>query len=92
MAELEMHVLVSGRVQGVGFRYKTLSHAQRLGLKGFVRNLPNGKVEILAQGKEEDLKKLLLLLKTQVGPALIQDIEKKVSPIQEKLSDFSIKK
>jgi len=41
---------VSGRVQGVGFRYFVLRQARSLGLRGYVRNLPDGRVEFLLQG------------------------------------------
>ncbi len=42
--------LVTGRVQGVGFRYFVRREARRLGLNGWVRNLPDGEVEVLASG------------------------------------------
>jgi acylphosphatase len=42
---------VSGRVQGVGFRYAALQEARRLGVAGWVRNLPDGQVEVLAQAE-----------------------------------------
>ena len=42
--------LVSGRVQGVGFRYFARQRADRLGVAGFARNLPNGSVEVVAEG------------------------------------------
>jgi len=45
------HIMVSGRVHGVFFRSYALEQAKTLGIKGFVRNLPTGKVEILAQGE-----------------------------------------
>lgn len=45
-----IRAIVSGRVQGVGYRYRTLEEAGRLGLSGWVRNLPSGQVEVLAQG------------------------------------------
>lgn len=45
-----MHLLVSGRVQGVGFRATAADVADRLGLIGWVRNRPNGAVEIEAEG------------------------------------------
>jgi acylphosphatase len=47
--------LVSGRVQGVGFRYLVESEAQRLGIVGFVRNLDDGRVEVHAQGSGKQL-------------------------------------
>jgi acylphosphatase len=50
--------LVSGRVQGVGFRYFTQDIAHREGLNGQVRNLPDGRVEIVAEGDEESLMRL----------------------------------
>ncbi|MCS7182863.1 MAG: acylphosphatase [Thermoanaerobaculum sp.] len=54
--------LVSGRVQGVGFRYFVFREAQRLGLSGFVRNLGDGRVEVVATGEEADLNRLEALL------------------------------
>ena len=53
-----MHALIHGRVQGVGFRAFTQRHARRLGLKGWVRNLPSGEVELVAAGPEEPLARL----------------------------------
>jgi acylphosphatase len=56
---LELHTIFHGKVQGVGFRSAAHRFAQSLNLVGFVRNLPDGSVELLAQGPEDDLKKLL---------------------------------
>lgn len=55
---IRKHILVSGRVQGVGFRYRTYYLAQGLGLTGWVANLDDGRVEMELQGKEEDMNKL----------------------------------
>lgn len=52
------HFLVSGQVQGVFFRASTESTARRLGLSGWVRNLPDGRVELVACGTELKLKEL----------------------------------
>lgn len=50
--------LVSGRVQGVSYRAATRQEARALGLQGHARNLPDGRVEVLARGSEESLAKL----------------------------------
>ena len=54
-----VHLIVVGRVQGVCFRDYTRSEARRLCLTGWVRNLPTGDVEILAEGPEEKLNDLV---------------------------------
>ncbi len=54
-----VHITVSGRVQGVFFRANTVDVARRLGLVGFVRNLPDGRVEVVAEGEEEKLRELI---------------------------------
>jgi acylphosphatase len=58
---------ITGRVQGVGFRVFVLDHAQRLGLSGFVRNLPDRRVEIVAEGAPRDVETLLRA--AERGPA-----------------------
>ena len=50
---------VSGRVQGVGFRYFVMRHAQAAGVTGFVRNLPDGRVEFLLQGEPSAVETVL---------------------------------
>jgi acylphosphatase len=55
----QAHILVSGRVQGVFYRANTRKKALELGLTGWVRNLRDGRVEIVAEGKESDLRKLI---------------------------------
>ncbi len=59
-------VLVSGRVQGVGFRYFVKNKADDLGIAGYASNLPDGRVEVVAQGEAEVVSNLLKQL--DVGP------------------------
>jgi tRNA pseudouridine55 synthase len=65
---LEFYAKVYGRVQGVGYRYFVKEKAQNLDLLGYVKNLEDGTVEVLAQGSEENLQKLIEELKK--GPFL----------------------
>ncbi len=53
-----MHLVVSGRVQGVGFRFSAYDEAKQLALAGWVRNIAGGEVEIVAEGKRENLQML----------------------------------
>lgn len=69
------HVYISGRVQGVFFRDFTHSEAICLGLTGWVKNLPDGRVEILAEGEKEDLEKLLTGLKRGPPGARVSNVE-----------------
>ena len=56
---VRLSAFVRGRVQGVGFRWWVTSVALELGLDGFARNLPDGRVEVLAQGSSEACEALL---------------------------------
>lgn len=56
MEQVAQHVIFSGRVQGVGFRYTTRRIADRYDLSGWVKNLPNGTVEAFFQGNETNIR------------------------------------
>ena len=63
---LTLHLLISGRVQGVYFRKFTREQADSLGVHGYVRNLPNGRVEAVLSGEAECVRQMEQELK--VGP------------------------
>lgn len=65
MADTRMTAFVHGTVQGVGFRWWTRSRALELGLAGHATNLRDGRVQVVAEGTQEDCEKLLELLKEQ---------------------------
>lgn len=67
-AEIAKRFVVRGRVQGVGFRFFVEKHAQRLGLRGYAKNLSDGTVEVLAAGSPEQVQELAGYL--QEGPRL----------------------
>ncbi len=72
---LRITVLVSGRVQAVGYRAFARRHALDLGVAGYVENLADGRVEIVAEGDRTELE--LLLVKLKMGPAHaeVEDVE-----------------
>ena len=66
--QLRIHARVSGRVQGVGFRYFVKEHAERLNLTGWVKNRPDGDVELEVQGTKKDVR--LMLVALNQGPSM----------------------
>lgn len=68
--------LVSGRVQGVGFRWFVMREARRLGLRGFARNLQDGSVEVVAAGSGSALAELERLLARGPAAAQVERVEK----------------
>jgi len=67
--------LVSGRVQGVGFRFATAREARALGVRGWVRNLPDGRVEILAEGMASAVAALLDFCRQGPPGARVDELE-----------------
>jgi acylphosphatase len=72
-----VHVFVSGMVQGVSFRYYTGEKARELGVKGWVKNLADGRVEIVAEGEEERLRELIEFCRKGEFGAEIEKVEVK---------------
>ena len=66
----QIHLLISGFVQGVGYRAFVQREAEKLGIFGWVRNLRDNRVEVLAQGNEETLKKFIKIC--EKGPFLAE--------------------
>jgi acylphosphatase len=66
--------LVQGTVQGIFFRQFVKEHADDLGLRGFVRNLDSGDVEVVAEGEDEGIKRLVEFLKRGPKHAQIRDV------------------
>jgi acylphosphatase len=74
----KIRAIVSGQVQGVGFRMSTRSQARQIGIDGFVRNLSNGDVEIVAQGETEKVDQLLEWAKSGSPSAVVNKLEVEV--------------
>jgi acylphosphatase len=85
------HVYVSGRVQGVFFRYETKSLADELGVKGWVRNIPDGRVEAVFEGEEELVRKMIEFCKTGPPGAMVTDVKVEWEEYKGEFSRFAIR-
>lgn len=74
-AQQRLHAMVSGRVQGVSFRHYTLLRAREIGVSGWVRNLPDGDVEVTAEGTRDQLEALLVFLHQGPPAARVIQVE-----------------
>lgn len=86
-----LHLKISGQVQGVLFRANAQEFAKVLGLTGFVSNLNDGTVEMIAEGEEENLKKFLAWANKGPELAKIEKIESKWAKPTGEFSSFEIK-
>ena len=73
-------VIVSGRVQAVGFRAFTRRNAVMLGVKGYVENLEDGRVHAVIEGDEHQVEKLLELLRLGPGASRVQEVKVQAVP------------
>jgi acylphosphatase len=85
------NILISGRVQGVGFRYFAVSVAEKYDVMGFVRNISGGKVEIVCQGEEDELKSFMDEVRQGPAFSVITDTVTEEVPENKKYSSFEIK-
>ena len=83
--------LVSGRVQGVGFRYFTQDIARREGLTGLVRNLPDGRVEVIAEGDDTAVDRLETALRQGPPGARVEEVDVEEAPPTGRVSGFRIR-
>ena len=81
--EKTIHVFVSGRVQGVCFRMYTQQQARLLGLTGWVKNLSDGRVEVMASGEEIQLRTLQDWLQKGPGMAKVLNVDLKIIETKE---------
>lgn len=89
--ELQIHVIIEGRVQGVGFRYYVLEKASELGVSGWVRNTFQGQVEVVAEGQKETLDKFIELLKHGPSLSFITNIEVIRKNASGEFTEFSLR-
>jgi acylphosphatase len=91
MSKVGVHLTIEGRVQGVGFRY----FGQRAGISnnvtGYVRNLSNGNVEIVAEGENQDINHFINAIRNDHSFAKILNIKQSDVPFSGNFESFQIK-
>jgi acylphosphatase len=90
MVDSRAHAYISGSVQGVSFRYYTYHEALKPGLRGWVRNLQDGRVEAVFEGEKAGIEEVLEW--SQIGPpaAKVENIEVDWEEPSESLTDFKV--
>jgi acylphosphatase len=88
--QMRTHVYISGRVQGVSFRWNTQYRAQELGLTGWVRNLWDGRVEAVFEGEEETVRKMVDWCHHGAQPAHVDRVEVKYEQPSGEFRSFRI--
>ena len=88
----QIKIIVSGKVQGVGFRFYTQQKASELELKGYVQNLTNGNVEIIAVGESAKIDALVKWAKSGSPNAIVDNLDIKSINKNEQYSNFEIRR
>ena len=88
---MQLYILISGRVQGVGFRAFTKRNATQLGIRGYAKNLSNGKVEVVAEGDRATLDQLLVVLRKGPSASKVDDVKIEERPFSGKHKAFEIR-
>jgi acylphosphatase len=91
MLKIRAHIFIEGRVQGVFFRARATERAVRLGVRGWIRNLPNGKVEGVFEGEEENVNALLDFCKVGPSSAEVEKVDVEKSTYTGAFEDFRIR-
>jgi len=91
MARKRLAIVIDGRVQGVWFRASTHDEAIRLGLQGWVRNLPDGRVEAELEGEEDALRRMLAWCRAGPPGSRVDHAEARWSTATNEFETFSIR-
>ena len=91
MKKGRVHVIISGYVQGVFYRASTRDTANRLGLKGWVRNLPDGSVEAVFEGPEDRIMQAIQWCYEGPAGAWVKNIDQKWEDYVGEFSDFDVR-
>ncbi|MFH1786689.1 MAG: acylphosphatase [archaeon] len=89
---VQLHIIVEGRVQGVFFRHNAKIQADTLGLAGWVRNLEDGRIEIVAQGQKKKLESLLEWASKGPPAGKVNKVTHELGQAKEKFTYFEIRR
>lgn len=84
------HLIIHGDVQGVLYRSNTRKKASELGLKGYVKNLPNGAVEVVAEGSENKLNELIEFCRNSPGYSNVTNVKIKEEKPTNEFNSFEV--
>ena len=90
-SKMQRYILISGKVQGVGFRHFTRQNGIRLGVHGYAKNLPNGKVEVVAEGDIATLDEFVKILWKGPSASRVEDVKVEARPHSGEYTSFGIK-
>ena len=90
MSQIAKYIIFTGQVQGVGFRFTAFNTANRHQLTGFVRNLPDGTVEMLAQGPAQAIDDCIRDIEEEFSGYIIRETKIKEIPPNPQYKDFEI--
>lgn len=90
MEKARAHVIITGKVQGVFFRASTQDEAVRLGLTGWVKNLPDGSVEAVFEGDKEKIEEIIAWCHKGPPWARVKEVKVKWEPYQKEFERFSV--
>lgn len=90
MKKIRVHVYISGRVQGVGFRYSAFDQAVKFGVKGWVRNTYDNQVEAMFEGEEIQVEKMLEWCKHGPQMAFVSNVDIFKLEFKDEFNDFKI--
>ncbi|MBY4677103.1 acylphosphatase [Marinobacterium arenosum] len=91
MAQICIHAFITGRVQGVWFRQSTKEQAEQHGLTGWVRNLPDGRVEALLQGDERGVRQVEAWLNQGPPLATVAEVQSELVDQMEEVDGFEVR-
>jgi acylphosphatase len=91
LMNVRAHVYVSGMVQGVFFRYHTQEMARRIGVQGWVRNLPDGRVEAVFEGEKKKVSEMVEFCKRGPPAARVRKVEVSWEPFKGEFDGFEIR-